>query len=87
MKSRPESAMQHPGTTAVIIASGDKKKAARAFIPRIKRMCGVQDDDTSSDKTFMAAATKGFKKAAAAETRQLLRNVRVGEKFVTLMHY
>jgi hypothetical protein len=73
------------GTTAVIIASGDKKKAARAFIPRIKRMCGVHDLDTESDKSFMAAATKGLKVAAAAETRQLMRSMKVGEKWVVLL--
>jgi len=79
---------QHEGaatacTAAVIIAMGDKKKAARAFLPRIKKMCGVKDDDTTCDKTFMGAATRGFKRAAAAETRQLMRNMKIGQKFGT----
>lgn len=67
-------------TAAVIIASGDKKKAARAFLPRIKKMCGVEAADTAADKTFMACAQKGMKKAAAAETKQLLTSMRIGSK-------
>jgi hypothetical protein len=67
--------------TAIIIGAGDKKKAARAFLPRIKRMFGV--DQPISDNAFIGAAELGLKHAARAETQQLLRNMKVGAKYGT----